>query len=377
MSRGGPGPGGVPFVDLAAPLDELGAQIDGAIRRVVRSAAYILGPEVSGFEEEMATYCGARFGIGVDSGTSALELILRSLGIGPGDEVVTAANSFVATAMSISHTGATPVFVDVDRTTKTITASHVEPAISRRTRAIVPVHLYGHPADMEPIVRLAERHGLAVVEDACQAHGARYRGRPVGSLGTAAAFSFYPSKNLGALGDGGMVVTSDEQVARTVRRLRSYGEVVKNRSSEVGYNKRLDELQAAVLRVKLRHLDRWNAQRVRAAAAYARSLDGLHAVALPSKEPWAEPVWHLYVLQVPDRDRVRHELALDGIETGVHYPIPIPRQPAYGGAVGQPFPVSDQSAEACLSLPMFPQLTSDAVERVAASLRRSVPASVS
>jgi dTDP-4-amino-4,6-dideoxygalactose transaminase len=364
----------VPFVDLRAQLAGIRSEVDAAMARVVDRGDFILGGEVALFEEEFAAYCGADRGIGVDSGTSALELILRALGIGPGDEVITAANSFVASALAVSYTGATPVLVDVDDRTATITAESVEAAISPRTRAILPVHLYGQPADMDPILELADRNGLAVVEDAAQAHGARYKGRPVGSLGTAAAFSFYPSKNLGALGDGGMVVTSDAALAEEVRRLRTYGQLVKNESATIGYNKRLDELQAAVLRVKLPHLDRWNAARADRASAYAKRLAGIEGLRLPTVRDDADPVWHLYVVDVERRDAVRERLAMLGISTGIHYPIPIHRQPAYahlGQAAGS-LPVAEAHATTSLSLPMYAELDDAAVEQVAEALRQAV-----
>ncbi len=360
----------VPFVDLQAQLRHIHSDVDAALRRVLERADFILGPEVALFEEEFAAYCGTRHAVGVDSGTSALELILRGLGIGPGDEVITVANSFVATALAISYTGATPVLVDAAERTATMTADAVEAALTSRTRAIMPVHLYGQPADMDPILDVARRHDLAVVEDACQAHGARHRGRRVGSLGTAAAFSFYPSKNLGALGDGGMVVTSDEALASEIRRLRTYGQAAKNQSVTVGYNKRLDELQAAVLRVKLRHLDSWNAARVSHANGYDELLRGSEPIRLPVVRPDADPVWHLYVVDVEGRDAVRERLAQMGISTGIHYPIPIHRQPAYaelGYAPGS-LPVSEARAATCLSLPMYAELSDAVIERVADAL---------
>jgi len=365
----------LPLVDLSGQFEAIGPAVRAAIGDVMASGVFVLGAQVEQFEEEFAAFCGARFAVGVDSGTSAIELCLRALDVGPGDEVITAANSFVATAMAISHVGATPVFVDVDPVTRTITGEGVGAAVRPRTRAVIPVHLYGHPADMEAIGEVADRHSLVVVEDACQAHGARYRGRRVGSMGSAAAFSFYPSKNLGALGDGGMVVTSDEAVARRVRRLRNYGQTVKNHSAEVGYNRRLDELQAAVLRVKLRHLDAWNVARAGLAADYGQVLAELAAVALPAPAEWADPVWHLYVVNVEARDRVRRELSGAGVETGIHYPLPIPHQDAYrppGALVS--FPRTEWHARTCLSLPMFPQMPPSGTQRVAQALRLALGA---
>ena len=248
----------VPFVDLASQYRSIAAEIDEAVSRVIRETDFILGRELCRFEEEFASFCEAKWAVGVDSGTSALELALRAYEIGPGDEVITAANSFIASALAISHAGATPVLVDVDADTYAIEVAAIARAITPRTKAIIPVHLYGHPADMEPIVRLAQRHGLVVIEDACQAHGARYKGKRAGSLGHAAAFSFYPGKNLGAYGDGGAVVTSDEAIAKRLGMLRNYGQREKYQHMFRGYNRRLDTLQAAVLRIKLKHLEEWN-----------------------------------------------------------------------------------------------------------------------
>ncbi len=385
-------PNCVQFVDLRAELRDLGAEVTEAIDRTLWRANFVLGDEVAAFEEEFASFCDARHGVGVDSGTSALELILRALHVGPGDEVITAANSFIATAFAVSHVGATPVFVDVDPDTRTIRADAVAAAITERTRAVVPVHLYGQPADVDPIIKLGAQHGFAVVEDACQAHGARYRQRWVGSLGTAAAFSFYPSKNLGALGDGGMVVTSDDGLAAEVRRLRNYGEEAKNVSPVLGFNRRLDELQAAVLRVKLRHLDARNAARAEHARNYLRLLDSAEGVIPPRVAANVEPVWHLFVVDLPHsdpgtlasdsakepasgrlrpfRDEVRRRLAEQGVETGVHYPIPIPFQPVYRylGYRAGAFPIAEECAARVLSLPMHPALDSKSQQRVVEGL---------
>jgi dTDP-4-amino-4,6-dideoxygalactose transaminase len=365
----------VRLVDLPAEFDEIGAEVTAAVERTLRMGVLVLGPEVVAFEQEFAAYCGADTAVGVDSGTSALELILRALGIGAGDEVVTAANSFIATSLAITMTGATPVFVDVDPGTRTIRAEAVQAALTRRTRAVLPVHLYGQPADMGPLLDLAAARGLPVVEDACQAHGARYRGRRVGSLGVAAAFSFYPSKNLGGAGDGGMVVTSDPALAAEVRRLRNYGQEVKHVSRRMGFNKRLDEIQAAVLRVKLPYLDAWNAARAAAAGEYLERLEKLTGIGLPAVGADRQHVWHLLVVDVPNRDAVRRRLAAQGIETGVHYPVPLPHQPVYAGMGYQPadFPVAEAAAASSLSLPMHPWV-GGAVERVAEALAGAVGA---
>lgn len=352
----------VPFVDLAAQYRSIAPEIQEAINRVLRDADFILGREVSAFEQEFASFCEAQHAVGVDSGTSALELALRAYGIGPGDEVITAANTFIATALAISNAGATPVLVDVDPETDTISAASIEPAITARTKALIPVHLYGQPADMEPILELAKRHQLTVIEDACQAHGARYKGRRAGSLGHAAAFSFYPGKNLGAYGDGGIVVTNDKQVAEHLRMLRNYGQKEKYHHEFRGYNRRLDTLQAAVLRVKLKYLGKWNAARRRNASLYARLLAASSAV-LPSEAAGVESVWHLYVIRTEHRDRLREHLTDAGISAGIHYPVPIHLQPAYrdlGYSAGA-FPVTEAHAGRILSLPMYAELTSEQI----------------
>jgi dTDP-4-amino-4,6-dideoxygalactose transaminase len=364
-----------PFVDLAAQRDELGEALEAACLDALRRGDYILGEAVGRFEQEFADYCGVAHAVGVDSGTSALELALRANGIGPGDEVITAANTFVATAFAISHCGARPVLVDVDPATYTLDPELLSAAVTHRTRAIVPVHLYGQLADVDAIGAVATQHGLAVIEDACQAHGALDRGRPAGSFGHAAAFSFYPAKNLGAQGDGGIVVTNSDEIARRLRLLRNYGEVHKYRSELVGYNRRIDTLQAAMLLVKLPHLDRWNASRRDHAAAYDVALSGL-PLARPSVRAGVEHVWHLYVVRVADRDRVRDALAARGIGTGIHYPVPVHLQPAYhslGYARGE-FPVTEAYADEILSLPMYPELDTDAPGRVADALGQCIGA---
>jgi len=365
----------LPLVDLAAQHAALADELSEAVAAAFERSDWILGHDLASFEEEFAAYCETAHAIGTDCGLSALELALRALGIGPGDEVITAANTFVATVLAISHAGATPVLVDVDPVTYTIDASLVEAAITERTRAIVPVHLYGQVADMDAIVAVADRRGLVVVEDACQAHGARRHGRRAGSLGHAAAFSFYPSKNLGGCGDGGMVVTSDDEVADSLRVLRNYGQREKYHHVVRGFNRRLDTLQAAILRVKLRHLDDGNAARRRWAALYDRLLCGA-GVVTPATAEGVEPVWHLYVVRAADRDGLRSFLDECEIATGIHYPVPVHLQPAYAD-LGHPsgaFPVSERLAGEVLSLPMYPELDAVAVERVAAAVR-AFPAS--
>jgi dTDP-4-amino-4,6-dideoxygalactose transaminase len=359
----------VPFVDLAAQHRAISAEIKKAMRKVIRDSDFILGRELRLFEEEFGGFCGARYAIGVDSGTSALELALRAYDIGPGDEVITAANSFIASALAVSHAGATPVLVDVDPASYTIDIITIKKAITTRTKAIIPVHLYGHPADMDPIGQLAEQHGLAVIEDACQAHGSLYKGRRAGSLGHAAAFSFYPGKNLGACGDGGMIVTNDRDVAKRVEMLRNYGQEEKYHHLIQGYNRRLDTLQAAVLRVKLKHLEEWNAARRQHAELYCRLLEGCGAV-LPREAEYASSVWHLYVIRVEQRDQFREYLASRGITTGIHYPIPIHLQPAYQdlGYKKRDFPVTEVYAQRIVSLPMYAELAPDQVEYVAEAI---------
>jgi dTDP-4-amino-4,6-dideoxygalactose transaminase len=356
----------VPFVDLAAQYCTISAEINEAVSKVIRETDFILGREVHLFEEEFASFCQANCAIGVDSGTSALELALRAYEIGPGDEVITAANSFIASALAISHAGATPVLVDVNADTYTIDVGAIEKAITPRTKAIIPVHLYGHPADMDPILQLAQRHGLIVIEDACQAHGARYKGKRAGSLGHAAAFSFYPGKNLGAYGDGGMVVTNDYTVAKRLEMLRNYGQREKYQHMFRGYNRRLDTLQAAVLRVKLKHLDEWNDARRQHAKSYRRLLEQSGIVA-PHVVANSESVWHLYVIRVDQRDALKEHLASRGISVGIHYPIPIHLQPAYRDLSYRQgdFPVTEEYARRILSLPMYAELTPESVSRVA------------
>jgi dTDP-4-amino-4,6-dideoxygalactose transaminase len=368
----------VPFVDLGAQNRAISTEINDAISKIIQESDFILGREVRLFEEEFAAFCDARYAVGVDSGTSALELALRAFDIGPGDEVITAANSFIASALGISHAGAKPVLVDVDPYTYTMDVKAVERAITRRTKAVIPVHLYGHPAHMDPIRELASKRGLVVVEDACQAHGARYKGKRVGSLGHAAAFSFYPGKNLGAYGDGGMIVTNDRKIANRLEMLRNYGQKEKYKHLFRGYNRRLDTLQAAILRVKLKYLEKWNAARRWNAKLYQRHLEGSEVV-LPGEARGAESVWHLYVVRAEHRDQLKEFLAKKGINVGIHYPIPIHLQPAYHDLGYQPgdFPVTEEYAQRILSLPMFAELTQDQIERIAKTVREFRSASSS
>ena len=360
----------IPLVDLRAQYRTIAAEVDQAMRRVVERGDFILGHDLEAFEAEFAAYCETGHAVGVDSGLSALELGIRALGIGPGDEVLTPANSFIASSSAISVTGATPVWVDADPETYNIDPAAIRAAITPRTRAIMVVHLYGQPVDMDAVATVAREHGLRVIEDACQAHGARWRGRRAGSFGDVAAFSFYPGKNLGAYGDGGMVTTADAELAERVRMLRNYGQRRKYEHVTTGWNRRLDTLQAAVLRVKLRHLDEWNEARRRHAERYDALL-GDGDLVLPTTISGAEHVFHLYVVQAPQPQRLLALLKERGISAGLHYPVPIHLQEAYrdrGMGPGS-FPVTEALAGRVLSLPMYPELTAEQIERVAEALR--------
>jgi dTDP-4-amino-4,6-dideoxygalactose transaminase len=360
----------IPFVDLKAQYSGIQEEIDAAIQRVIGQSAFILGQEVQEFEEAFADYCGTRYAVGVDCGLSALELALRGFDIGPGDEVITAANTFIATALAVSAVGARVVLVDIDPDTYNIDPDLLQDAITRRTRAIIPVHLYGQPADMDRIMAIADRYRLAVIEDACQAHGATYKGKRAGSLGHAAAFSFYPSKNLGAYGDGGMLVTDDICVYNRAQILRNYGQTQKYHHLERGYNHRLDALQAAVLHVKLAHLDAWSAQRAEHSRTYHALLRD-SAVTPPEEADYASSVWHLYVVRSQRRDELMAHLRDQGIATGIHYPVPVHLQPAYEclGYYRGDFPVTEQYAGEILSLPMYPELTEAMIAHVAGSIK--------
>ncbi|PXY36305.1 DegT/DnrJ/EryC1/StrS family aminotransferase [Prauserella flavalba] len=362
----------VPFLDLHAGYTELRAELDAAVTGVLGSGRYLAGAEVEAFEAEFARYCGAAHCVTVGSGFAALELTLRALGIGAGDEVVVPSHTFIATWLAVSATGATPVPAEPDARTATLDPASVAAAITPRTAAIVPVHLYGHPADLDALHDLARRHGLTVLEDAAQAHGAGYRGRRIGS-GTA-AFSFYPGKNLGAFGDGGAVTTGDTDLAQRLRLLRNYGSKVKYRHEIQGTNSRLDELQAAALRVKLRRLDDWNARRAGVAKAYADGLAGAPGLVLPSVAPWAEPAWHLYAVRHPERDRLQAALRQAGVETLIHYPVPPHRAPAYAGHphARTRLPVAERFAAEVLSLPLGPHLSGKHVACVVDAVNAAV-----
>ncbi len=361
----------IEFVDLKRQYQPLREEIMSGIERVLAGMNLFLGENVYLLEEEFAAYCGAPHAIGVGSGTDALHLALRAVGIRPGDEVITVSNTFFATVEAIALCGARPVFVDIDPVSYTIDPSRIEAAITPRTKAIVPVHLYGQPADMDPIIAVSRRHGLSVVEDACQAHGAEYKGVRTGSLGDAAAFSFYYSKNLGAYGEGGMVVTKDREIATQVQMLRNHGGKERYRHALLGVNARLDEIQASALRVKLPHLDRWNAARRTWAEEYSRRLADLEDVVTPVVQPYAEHVFHLYVIRTADRERLQKWLKSHGVATGIHYPVPVHLQEACAdfGYLPGALPETEAAAQEILSLPMFAELTVDEVAYVCQTIR--------
>jgi dTDP-4-amino-4,6-dideoxygalactose transaminase len=347
----------IPFLDLKAQQMELRAELDEAFRRVLESGVYILGSEVEAFEAEYAEFCEARHCVGVANGLDALHLALRALGVGPGDEVIVPSNTYIATWLAVSQCGATPVPVEPDEASFNIDPALIEAAISERTKVILPVHLYGQAADLDPILAIASRHGLKVVEDAAQAHGARYKGRRLGAHGDAVAWSFYPGKNLGALGDGGAVTTDDPAIADRLRVLRNYGSRVKYVNETKGTNSRLDPLQAAFLRAKLKRLDHWNQSRRVVAARYLHELAKLGLV-LPAVEPFAEPVWHLFVVRSARRDQLQRLLSDSGVGTVIHYPIPPHLQAAYAELNYGPgsFAIAERIHDSVLSLPMGPHL---------------------
>jgi len=359
----------VPFVDLRRQYLSIKQEIDGAIARVLEETSFILGREVEAFEAAFAEYVGSRFCIGVNSGTAAIQLAVTACGVGPGHEVIVPANTFFATAEGVSTAGATPVFVDADPLSYNIDVSKIEGAITERTRAIMPVHLYGQSADLDPIFEIAERHHLTVIEDAAQAHGALYKGVPVGALGSAGCFSFYPGKNLGAYGEGGAVVTNDAQVARHVRLLRDHGSERKYHHEIIGYNFRLEGIQGAVLNVKLRHLDKWNKLRREHASRYNQLLKE-STLTLPREMLYAEHVYHLYVVQTDQRDTLQKTLSEAGVQSGIHYPIPIHLQPAYSslGHKAGDFPEAERQGRRVLSLPMFPELAGEEIRRVSEAI---------
>lgn len=363
----------VPFLDLKAQMQSLRDEVLEALAAVTDTSAYILGPHVERFEQAFADYVGASHCVAVNSGTSALHLALLGAGVGPGDEVITVPMTFIATCWSISYVGATPRFVDIDPDTCTMDVAQVRAAITPRTKAILPVHLYGQPADLGPLLEIAREHGIPLVEDAAQAHGAAWEGQAAGSLGLCGCFSFYPGKNLGACGEGGAVTTSDAAIAARMRALRDHAQSQRYHHAEVGYNYRMDGFQGAVLSIKLRHLESWIEARRQAARRYHQLLADL-PLKLPVEAPGRRHVWHLYVVRHPERDRLRAALERDGIQTGLHYPIPVHLQQAYAslGYERGAFPVAESVADECLSLPIFPEITEAQQQAVADALRRAL-----
>jgi dTDP-4-amino-4,6-dideoxygalactose transaminase len=364
----------VPFLDLKAHHAPMIDEFGGAIREVIESSAFAGGPFVERFEEEFAAYCGSRYAIGVGNGTDALWLTLLALGIGEGDEVITVPNTFIATVEAITYCKARPVFVDVDETTFTMDAAELEKSLTARTKAIIPVHLFGQPANMDPILKFARAHGLFVIEDAAQAHGAEYKGRKAGTIGDAGCFSFYPGKNLGAVGEAGAVVTNNPELRDKIQNLRDHGQTRKYCHTLMGWNCRMDGIQAAVLSVKLRHLDKANLLRREHASQYNQAFAGVDDVATPFEANYARHVYHVYAIRIQQRDEVRRLLEENGIGCGVHYPIPIHLQEACRrlGYMQGAFPVAENLADEFLSLPMFPELTEDQIEYVVRCVSEAV-----
>jgi dTDP-4-amino-4,6-dideoxygalactose transaminase len=361
----------IPFVDLRSQYAGLKAEIHAAISHILESTQFVLGEEVERFEREFAAMHHAEHAIAVNSGTSALHLALLGAGVGPGDEVITVPFTFVATAAAIGYTGARPVFVDIDPATFTMDVNKLARAITPKTKAILPVHLYGHPADMDPILDIAAEHGVTVIEDACQAHAAAYKGRPVGALGRAGCFSFYPGKNLGAYGEGGMVVTNDANMAKQARMLRDWGAEKKYHHVLKGYNYRMEGMQGAILRVKLKYLQGWTDARRSHAQSYNDVLRH-SGVVTPTEASWARHVYHVYAVRCADREALQKTLQSNGVGTGIHYPIPVHLQPCWAELGHQPgdFPESEKAANEVLSLPMFPELSDTEIEMVAAAIKQ-------
>lgn len=364
----------VPFLNLKAQHDVLKAEMSAAINEVIEASAFAGGPFVTRFEQDFAAFTSAKFAIGLGSGTEALWLALLALGVGPGDEVITVPSTFLATAEAITYCGATPVFVDIEDRTYTLDPELLERAITKKTKAIIPVHLFGQVADMDPILEIANRHGLPVIEDACQAHGAEYKGRQAGTMGIAGCFSFYPGKNLGALGEAGAVVTNDVRLKEQIEMLRDHGQRKKYYHGVVGWNARMDGIQGAVLRIKLRHLQKANSLRRQHAQLYTSLLAGESSIQLPTEAPGRTHVYHLYAIRLKDRDAVLDALGRTGVQCGIHYPIPVHLQEAYRGLQLSPgtFPVAERCANEFLSLPMFPELKQEQIEFVVSQLKALV-----
>lgn len=362
----------IPFLDLKAQYKSIKPELDSAVLSVLESTQYVLGDQVAAFEREFASYCGAKHGIAVNTGTSALHLALLAAGVGPGDEVITIPFTFVATVSAVGYIGAVPVFVDIDPRTFTMDPAQLEQKITPRTKAILPVHLYGQMADMNAIMEIANRHGIPVIEDACQAHGAEYQGRRAGSIGVSGCFSFYPGKNLGACGEGGMVVTSDDAQAKKIRMLRDWGQEKRYHHVLKGFNYRMEGIQGAVLGVKLRHLETWTEARRSHAREYDALLADAQGITAPEQVAGRRHVYHIYAVRSADRDGLQQLLQSEGIHTGLHYPIPVHLQEAHAdlGYRSGDFPHSESAAREVLSLPMFPELTSAQVEEVVTAVRR-------
>lgn len=360
----------IPFIDLKREYAEISEEITQSIQRVVKSGWFILGEEVKKLEEEFANYIGTKYGIGVNSGSDALLLTLKALGIGKGDEVITVSHTFISTVDAIVRNGAKPAFVDIEPDTYCIDVTRIEKRVTEKTRAILPVHLYGHPADMAPIMEIAQKYNLYVIEDACQAHGGEYKGRKVGSIGDLGCFSFYPTKNLGSYGDGGMAVTNNEELAEKLRMLRNYGQAQKYHHNFVGVSSRLDEIQAAILCVKLEHLDEWNEKRRRVANLY-REFSENSSVIMPIERDYAKHVYHLYVIRCSDRDKLQQHLLRNGIQTQIHYPIPVHKQKAYLDlGVDADLHVTENICNEILSLPIFPELENGEVEYIIDAIKK-------
>jgi dTDP-4-amino-4,6-dideoxygalactose transaminase len=363
----------IPFLDLKAQYSSIKEEVNVAIERVLESSQFVLGNEVAGFEREFATYSGAQFGVAVNSGTSALHLALLAADIGKNDEVITVPFTFVATVAAICYTGAKPVFVDIEPQSYTMDVNQIENAITERTKAILPVHLYGHPADMDPIMKIAKQYGLFVIEDAAQAHGSEYKGRRVGSIGDMGCFSFYPGKNLGAYGEGGMVVMNSNEYARTIRMLRDWGQEQKYHHVLKGYNYRMEGIQGAILRVKLRYLEGWTEAR-RAHAMRYNELLAQSSVQTPEAKSYARHVYHVFAVRTQQRDVLQQRLHARGIQTGIHYPIPVHLQEAHGdlGYKSGDFPNSEQAAMEELSLPMYPELSEEQIKITSTAVQESI-----
>jgi dTDP-4-amino-4,6-dideoxygalactose transaminase len=368
----------VPFLDLKAQYKSIREEVAGPIQDVLDSCAYAGGPFVKQFDEAYTKYCGTDYALGVNSGTTALWAALIAMGVGEGDEVITVPNTFIATAEAISFAGAKPVFVDVDEDTYTLDPSKLEEAITPRTKAVIPVHLYGQIADMDPILEIARAHGLRVIEDAAQAHGAEYKGRRAGSIGDAGCFSFYPGKNLGAYGEGGAVTTNDPEIAETIRIFRDHGQSEKYRHRMIGWNARMDGIQGAVLTVKLKHIDTWNAARACHAAAYEEALEGIDGLILPKKADYSKHIYHVYAVRTPDRESFMKSLVDNGIGCAIHYPVPVHLQQAYAhlNLPAGSYPVAEKCCSEVVSLPMFAELAAEQIRAVVEAIESYFKATV-